>query len=122
MTSGAKSDGRFGKQDFAYLPEEDASRCPAGERLFGRTSSGHRSQRLATALPSRLPFFGIVFGLGELGDVERGVVERDQLLTLGQFNWIVKWLAGPTPASSRLSSAAFGCAARTRHGSRRSKQ
>src|ERR1043166_7694511 len=32
-TSGAKSDGRFGKQDFAYLPEEDAYRCPAGERL-----------------------------------------------------------------------------------------
>ena len=24
MTSGAKSDGRFGKQDFVYLPEEDA--------------------------------------------------------------------------------------------------
>ncbi|RXG83475.1 transposase, partial [Bradyrhizobium zhanjiangense] len=33
MTSGAKSDGRFGKQDFVYLPEEDAYRCPAGERL-----------------------------------------------------------------------------------------
>ena len=33
MTSGAKSDGRFGKQDFAYLPDEDAYRCPAGERL-----------------------------------------------------------------------------------------
>ena len=33
MTSGAKADGRFGKQDFVYLPEEDAYRCPAGERL-----------------------------------------------------------------------------------------
>jgi hypothetical protein len=33
MTSGAKSDGRFGKQDFVYLPEEDVYRCPAGERL-----------------------------------------------------------------------------------------
>jgi hypothetical protein len=33
LTSGAKSEGRFGKQDFAYLPEEDAYRCPAGERL-----------------------------------------------------------------------------------------
>jgi len=30
LTSGAKSKGRFGKQDFAYLPEEDAYRCPAG--------------------------------------------------------------------------------------------
>ena len=33
MTSGAKSDGRFGKQDFVYIAEEDAYRCPAGERL-----------------------------------------------------------------------------------------
>src|SRR5437773_5557595 len=33
MTSGAKSEGRFGKQDFAYLPEDDVYRCPAGERL-----------------------------------------------------------------------------------------
>jgi hypothetical protein len=32
QTSGAKSDGRFGKQDFVYLPEEDAYRCPAGEQ------------------------------------------------------------------------------------------
>jgi len=36
LTSGAKADGRFGKQDFAYLPEEDAYRCPAGERLSYR--------------------------------------------------------------------------------------
>ena len=27
QTSGAKSEGCFGKQDFAYLPEEDAYRC-----------------------------------------------------------------------------------------------
>jgi hypothetical protein len=33
LTSGAKAEGRFGKQDFAYLPMEDAYRCPAGERL-----------------------------------------------------------------------------------------
>jgi hypothetical protein len=28
QTSNAKSEGRFGKQDFPYLPEEDAYRCP----------------------------------------------------------------------------------------------
>jgi transposase len=39
MTSGAKSDGRFGKQDFVYLPEEDVYRCPAGERLKYRFTS-----------------------------------------------------------------------------------
>jgi transposase len=33
LTSGAKSDGRFGKQDFVYLAEQDAYRCPAGEIL-----------------------------------------------------------------------------------------
>jgi hypothetical protein len=33
VTSSAKSEGRFGKQDFVYLPEQDVYRCPAGERL-----------------------------------------------------------------------------------------
>src|SRR6516162_868427 len=36
MTSGAKADGRFGKQDFVYLPAEDVYRCPAGEKLTYR--------------------------------------------------------------------------------------
>jgi len=46
MTSGAKSDGRFGKQDFAYLPEEDVYRCPAGERLKYRFTSVENGLRL----------------------------------------------------------------------------
>ena len=33
MTSGAKTEGRFGKQDFAYLPDEDVYRCPSGQLL-----------------------------------------------------------------------------------------
>ncbi len=33
LTSGAKAQGRFGKQDFRYLAEEDVYICPAGERL-----------------------------------------------------------------------------------------
>jgi len=33
LTSGAKAEGRFGKQDFVYLPREDAYRCPAGQLL-----------------------------------------------------------------------------------------
>ena len=36
MTSGAKSEGRFGKQDFVYMSAEDIYRCPAGERLTYR--------------------------------------------------------------------------------------
>jgi transposase len=33
MTSNAKAEGRFGKQDFRYLAGEDVYICPAGERL-----------------------------------------------------------------------------------------
>ena len=43
LTSGAKSDGRFGKQDFVYLPKKDVYRCPAGEQLkwwFNRVEDG----------------------------------------------------------------------------------
>jgi transposase len=36
LTSNAKAHGRFGKPDFVYLPQEDAYRCPAGERLTWR--------------------------------------------------------------------------------------
>jgi hypothetical protein len=36
MTSGAKSEGRFGKQDLVYLPTEDVYRCPAGQKLSYR--------------------------------------------------------------------------------------
>ena len=33
LTSGAKAAGRFGKQDFVYLTDQDAYRCPAGAVL-----------------------------------------------------------------------------------------
>jgi transposase len=33
MTSNSKTEGRFGKQDFRYVAEEDVYICPAGERL-----------------------------------------------------------------------------------------
>ena len=33
MTSGIEARGRFGKQDFVYLSDEDVYRCPAGEKL-----------------------------------------------------------------------------------------
>ncbi len=48
MTSGAKADGRFGKQDFVYLPEVDAYRCPAGETMkwwFNRVDETGKSLR-----------------------------------------------------------------------------
>jgi transposase len=34
LTSGSKADGRFGKQDFVYIAQDDQYRCPAGQRLI----------------------------------------------------------------------------------------
>jgi BMFP domain-containing protein YqiC len=39
LTSGAKAQGRFGKQDFVYLEPENVYRCPAGEDLTYRYTS-----------------------------------------------------------------------------------
>jgi transposase len=52
MTSGAKARGRFGKQDFRYMAEQDVYICPAGERLtyrFTREESGLRLRRYWTS-------------------------------------------------------------------------
>jgi transposase len=46
MTSGAKADGRFGKQDFAYLPTEDVYRCPAGKMLTYRYTNEESGRTL----------------------------------------------------------------------------
>ena len=58
MTSGAKSDGRFGKQDFVYLSAEDVYRCPAGEKLtyrFTREEAGKTVHRYWTTACPRCP-------------------------------------------------------------------
>ncbi len=39
LTSPAKAKGRFGKQDFVYVAEDDTYRCPAGEALSYRYTS-----------------------------------------------------------------------------------
>ena len=46
QTSGAKADGRFGKQDFVYLPDKDAYRCPAGALLPRRLTTVEKGQTL----------------------------------------------------------------------------
>jgi transposase len=46
MTSGAKSQGRFGKQDFVYVPETDVYRCPAGEQLTYRFSAEEQGKTM----------------------------------------------------------------------------
>jgi transposase len=56
MTSGAKADGRFGKQDFVYLSTQDVYRCPAGEKLTYRFTGEEAGKMLrhywTTACPT----------------------------------------------------------------------
>ena len=58
MTSGAKADGRYGRQDFVYIAEEDVYRCPAGERLtyrYTNEEAGKVLRRYWTTACSKCP-------------------------------------------------------------------
>ncbi len=46
QTSGAKAQGRFGKQDFRYIADEDVYICPAGERLIYRFTNQEKGLTL----------------------------------------------------------------------------
>jgi transposase len=46
LTSGNRTKGRFVKQDFRYLAEEDAYICPAGERLVYRYTNQEKGLTL----------------------------------------------------------------------------
>jgi transposase len=46
MTSGIEARGRFGKQDFVYLSDEDMYRCPAGEKLKYHYTNEEDGQQL----------------------------------------------------------------------------
>jgi len=46
QTSGAKAEGRFGKQDFVYIAADDVYRCPAGELLPYRFSGIERGKTI----------------------------------------------------------------------------
>src|SRR3984893_5577359 len=51
VTSGIEAKGRFGKQDFVYLSDEDVYRCPAGEKLkyhYTNEEDGQQLQRYWT--------------------------------------------------------------------------
>ena len=46
LTSNSKAKGRFGKQDFVYLADDDVYRCPAGERLVDHYTNQERGLSL----------------------------------------------------------------------------
>jgi macrodomain Ter protein organizer (MatP/YcbG family) len=51
VTSGIEARGRFGKQDFVYLGDEDTYRCPAGKKLkyhYTNEENGQKLQRYWT--------------------------------------------------------------------------
>jgi transposase len=46
LTSSANAEGRFGKQDFVYVAEDDVYLCPAGERLTYRYTNEEEGKTL----------------------------------------------------------------------------
>jgi hypothetical protein len=50
MTSGLEARGRFGKQDFVYVGDEDVYRCPAGEKLNYHYTNEEDGQQLRRAI------------------------------------------------------------------------
>lgn len=55
MTSNAKAEGRFGKQDFRYVIEEDVYVCPAGGKLaywFATQEGRQKTYAIPLALAS----------------------------------------------------------------------
>jgi transposase len=58
MTSRAKAEGRFGKADFVYFPEQNVYRCPAGEMLtyrYTNVEAGLTLSRYWTSACSKCP-------------------------------------------------------------------
>ena len=55
MTSNSKAEGRFGKQDFRYLAEEDVYICPAGARLAHHFTTEENGVGPAPLLDQCLP-------------------------------------------------------------------
>jgi len=58
LTSQAKAAGRYGKQDFVYIPDQDTYRCPAGETLtyrYTNVEAGLTISRYWTSVCPRCP-------------------------------------------------------------------
>ena len=74
QTSGAKAEGRFGKQDFVYDATDDVYRCPAGEQLtyrFTREEHGNMLRRYWTSACT-LPTQGRVHARARAADLSLG--------------------------------------------------
>jgi hypothetical protein len=54
-TSNARAAGRYGKEDFLYLPDQDAYRCPAGQLLTRRFESVEGGLAMSTYWTTQCP-------------------------------------------------------------------
>jgi len=52
MTSNAKAEGRFSKNDFIYIARDDEYRCPANQRAIYRCTSEEHGQKIRVYWPS----------------------------------------------------------------------
>jgi hypothetical protein len=73
-----------------------ARRAPNRANFVGPQCSATSNRASIAACHSR----GIVFGFGQFGDVERGIAEGEQRLSLGQSEWFVE-LSDPDRATQR---------------------
>ncbi len=55
QTSGSQAEGRFGKRDFRYIPEDDEYECPGGERLIWRFRTQEKGQTMNKYWSSACP-------------------------------------------------------------------
>lgn len=55
LTSNSQAEGRFGKQDFLYVADDDEYRCPAGQRLTQRFATVENGMRLQVYSSSACP-------------------------------------------------------------------
>src|SRR5271154_2012783 len=55
LTSPAKAKGRFGKQDFVYVVDDDTYRCPAGEALTYRYTSDEAGKMMRSYWTTKCP-------------------------------------------------------------------
>jgi hypothetical protein len=55
QTSGSQAEGRFGKRDFRYIPDDDEYECPGGERLIWRFRTEEKGQTIDKYWSSACP-------------------------------------------------------------------
>jgi transposase len=55
QTSGAQAEGRFGKRDFIYHPDDDEYECPAGERATYRFTGEENGKKIRRYWSSACP-------------------------------------------------------------------